>query len=324
MVANKKITEGVSKLEKVFGKGIVMNLEDDGIKMPRTSSGSLTLDIALGGGMPDARIIEMYGAASAGKTTVALHTIAEYQKNGHLCAFIDAEMAYDKTYASILGVNNSELLFSQPDCGEDVFTVAETLILTGEIRCIVIDSVAAMIPKAELEGDYGDSKMGLHARLMSQGMRKITAIAKKNNCTLIFINQTREKIGIVYGINEVTTGGKSLEFYASVRCRVSKSKGADEEGERATSVVKVEVVKNKTAPPYRKAQFDIRFGEGIDKAGEIVDLATELELLNKSGSWYSYNGDKLGQGRAAIVQMLKDNPEFSNELEVKIREHYGL
>lgn len=323
MEDNKKLQEAISKLEKTLGKGVVMNLENDGIKMPRTSNGSLTLDIAMGGGVPDGRMLEYFGEESSGKTTTALHHIAERQSKGEICAFIDVEHAYDKDYAALLGVDNSKLIFSQPDCGEDVLTVVETLILSGQVRCIVIDSVAAMIPKAELEGDFGDTKMGLHARLMGQAMRKLTAASNKNNCTLIWINQLRQKI-VLFGDPNVTTGGNALKFYASIRCKFSKSKGADEEGERASSVVKVEVIKNKTAPPFRKAQFDIRFGEGIDKFGEIVDLATTLEIIKKSGSWYSYNDTKLGQGRAAVIDFFKDNIEFSNEIETKVREHYGI
>lgn len=325
MEDNKKLQETLTRLEKTYGKGIVMNLEDNGIKMPRTSSGSLTLDIAMGGGVPDGRIIEFFGAESSGKTTLSLHHIAERQKKGEVCAFLDIEHSYDKNYASLLGVDNSKLLFSQPDCGEDVLEIVEALILSGQVRCIVVDSVAAMIPKAELEGDFGDVKMGALARLMSQAMRKLTAISQKNNCTLIFLNQLRNKIGgVIYGSPLVTTGGEALKYGASIRCSISKSKGAEEDGERTTSVVKVEVVKNKTAPPFRKAQFDIRFGEGIDKFGEIVDLATNLEIIKKSGSWYSYNDTKLGQGRAAVIDFFKDNIEFSNEIETKVREHYGI
>lgn len=320
MEDNKKLLDSIAKLEKTFGKGIVMSLEDDNIQLPRTSSGSIKFDMALGGGVPNGRIIEYYGAESSGKTTLALHNIIEYQKDNKKCAFVDAEHSFDKGYAKAIGVNTKELLVSQPDCGEDAFTVIEALVQSGVVKCIVVDSVAALTPKAEIEGDFGDSKMGLHARLMSQAMRKLTGISHRNDCTLIFINQTRDKIGVMYGNPETTTGGNALKFYASIRVKFTKSKGLEDNGERTTSHVKVEVVKNKTAPPFRKAEFEIRFGEGVDKASEIVDIGTELGIITKAGSWYSYGDAKIGQGKQAVTEFMKDNPELFEEIKGQVYE----
>jgi len=315
----------LAKLDKTYGKGTVMRLNDDKIgEIPHISTGSLTLDIALGiGGVPRGRVVEIYGPESSGKTTVALHCIAETQKGGGLAAFIDAEHAFDKTYAGKLGVDLDNLLMSQPDNGEQALEIAEQLIRSGAIEIIVIDSVAALVPKAELEGEMGDSKVGLQARLMSQAMRKLTGAISKTSCCCIFINQLREKIGVMFGSPETTTGGNALKYYASVRLDIRRI-GAIKEG--TDNVVgnrtRVKVQKNKLAPPFRQAEFDIMYGEGVSKAGEIVDLATELEVIKKSGSWYSYNGNKLGQGRDAVKNLLNDNPELSDELEAKIRAKY--
>ena len=315
----------LAKLDKTYGKGTVMRLNDDKIgEIPHISTGSLTLDIALGiGGVPRGRVVEIYGPESSGKTTLALHCIAETQKGGGLAAFIDAEHAFDKTYAGKLGVDLDNLLMSQPDNGEQALEIAEQLIRSGAIEIIVIDSVAALVPKAELEGEMGDSKVGLQARLMSQAMRKLTGAISKTSCCCIFINQLREKIGVMFGSPETTTGGNALKYYASVRLDIRRI-GAIKEG--TDNVVgnrtRVKVQKNKLAPPFRQAEFDIMYGEGVSKAGEIVDLATELEVIKKSGSWYSYNGNKLGQGRDAVKNLLNDNPELSDELEAKIRAKY--
>ncbi|MCC6721007.1 MAG: recombinase RecA [Bacteroidia bacterium] len=315
----------IDKLEKSFGKGIVMKMDDPGIgTMEVISTGSIGLDIALGvGGFPKGRVIEIYGPESSGKTTLAMHCIAEAQKKGGLAAFIDAEHAFDKTYAEKIGINTSEMLISQPDDGEQALEIADNLIRSGAIDVIVIDSVAALVPKAEIEGDMGDSKMGLQARLMSQALRKLTGTINKTGCICIFINQLREKIGIMFGNPETTTGGNALKFYASIRLdirRVNQIKdGLDATGNR----VKVKVAKNKVAPPFRTVEFDIMFGEGISKIGEIIDIGTELEIVQKSGSWFSYNGTKLGQGRDAVKQLLHDNPELADEIEAKIRDKFN-
>lgn len=315
----------IDKLEKSFGKGIVMKMDDPGIgTMEAISTGSIGLDIALGvGGFPKGRVIEIYGPESSGKTTLAMHCIAEAQKKGGLAAFIDAEHAFDKTYAEKIGINTSEMLISQPDDGEQALEIADNLIRSGAIDVIVIDSVAALVPKAEIEGDMGDSKMGLQARLMSQALRKLTGTINKTGCICIFINQLREKIGIMFGNPETTTGGNALKFYASIRLdirRVNQIKdGLDATGNR----VKVKVAKNKVAPPFRTVEFDIMFGEGISKIGEIIDIGTELEIVQKSGSWFSYNGTKLGQGRDAVKQLLRDNPELADEIEAKIKEKFN-
>lgn len=312
----------IDKLEKSYGKGIVMKMDDAGIgAMEVISTGSLGLDMALGvGGFPKGRVIEIYGPESSGKTTLAMHCIAEAQKKGGIAAFIDAEHAFDKTYAEKIGINTAEMLISQPDDGEQALEIADNLIRSGAIDVIVIDSVAALVPKAEIEGDMGDSKMGLQARLMSQALRKLTGTINKTGCICIFINQLREKIGVMFGNPETTTGGNALKFYASVRLDIRRMNqikdGLDATGNR----VKVKVAKNKVAPPFRMAEFDIMFGEGISKVGEIIDIGVELEIVQKSGSWFSYNGTKLGQGRDAVKQLLLDNPEMADEIEAKIRE----
>ena len=312
----------LDKLEKSYGKGAVMKLGDEAVEpLESISTGSLGLDIALGiGGLPKGRVIEIYGPESSGKTTLATHVIAEAQKKGGIAAFIDAEHAFDKYYAQKLGVDVENLLIAQPDNGEQALEIADNLIRSGAIDIIVIDSVAALVPKAEIEGEMGDSKMGLQARLMSQALRKLTGTIAKTGCCCIFINQLREKIGIMFGNPETTTGGNALKFYASVRLdirRISQIKDTDEvSGNR----VKVKIVKNKVAPPFRIAEFDIMFGEGISKAGEVVDLGVEYEIIKKAGSWFSYGDTKLGQGRDAVKQLLLENPELMEELEVKIKE----
>ena len=312
----------IDKLEKSYGKGAVMKLGDAPIEMMEfISTGSLGLDIALGiGGVPKGRVIEIYGPESSGKTTLATHIIAEAQKAGGIAAFIDAEHAFDQFYAQKLGVDIENLLISQPDNGEQALEIADNLIRSGAIDVIVIDSVAALVPKAEIEGEMGDSKMGLQARLMSQALRKLTGTISKTNCCCIFINQLREKIGVMFGNPETTTGGNALKFYASVRLdirRISQIKDSDEvSGNR----VKVKIVKNKVAPPFRIAEFDIMFGEGISKSGEIVDLGVEYGIIKKAGSWFSYGETKLGQGRDSVKQLIGDNPELSEELEKKIKD----
>ncbi len=312
----------MERIDKDYGKGSVMLMnEKASVVQEVVSTGSIGLDTALGiGGLPRGRVVEVYGPESSGKTTIAIHVIAEAQKKGGMCAIIDAEHAFDNAYAKKLGVNVDNLLISQPDYGEQALEIADRLILSGALDVVVIDSVAALVPKSELEGEMGDSKMGLHARLMSQALRKLTATISKTNTICIFINQLREKIGVMFGNPETTTGGNALKFYASVRLdirRISQIKDGDEAiGNR----VKVKVVKNKVAPPFRAAEFDIIFGEGISKTGEIIDMGVDMNIIQKSGSWYSYNGDKLGQGRDAVKNLLFDNPELSNEIEAKIRE----
>lgn len=312
----------MDKLEKDYGKGSVMMLGDKAQLIKEViSTGSLGLDVALGiGGLPRGRVIEIYGPESSGKTTIATHVIAEAQKKGGMCAFIDAEHAFDSSYAKKLGVDVDNLLISQPDYGEQALEIADRLILSGALDVVVIDSVAALVPKSELEGEMGDSKMGLHARLMSQALRKLTATISKTNTICIFINQMREKIGVMFGNPETTTGGNALKFYASVRLDIRRMTQVKDGDSAIGNHVKVKVVKNKVAPPFRAAEFDIIFGEGISKTGEIIDMGTELGIIQKSGSWYSYNNDKMGQGRDAVKQLLIDNPELAKELETKIRE----
>lgn len=312
----------IDKLEKAFGKGVVMRMSsDDKVEgIDAISTGSLGLDIALGiGGFPVGRIIEIYGPESSGKTTLALHTIAEAQKRGGMAAFIDAEHAFDRAYAERLGIDTENLLIAQPDDGEQALEITENLIRSGAIDVIVVDSVAALVPRAELEGEMGDSKMGLQARLMSQAMRKLTGTINKTHCICIFINQLREKIGVMFGNPETTTGGNALKFYASVRLdirRIGQLKdGLDMVGNRT----KVKVVKNKVAPPFRVVEFDIMYGQGISKVGEIVDLGVDFGIIKKSGSWFSYNETKLGQGRDAVKDLLKDNPELADEIEKQIK-----
>ena len=312
----------LDKLEKSYGKGTIMKLGDTAIEpIEVISTGSLGLDIALGvGGLPKGRVVEIYGPESSGKTTLAIHAIAESQKKGGIAAFIDAEHAFDRFYAKKLGVDVENLLISQPDNGEQALEIADNLIRSGAIDILVIDSVAALVPKSEIEGEMGDSKMGLQARLMSQALRKLTGTISKTGCCCIFINQLREKIGVMFGNPETTTGGNALKFYASVRLdvrRISQIKDSDEvSGNR----VKVKIVKNKVAPPFRIAEFDIMFGEGISKAGEIIDLGVEHNIIKKAGSWFSYGETRLGQGRDAVKQLIMDNPELMEELEVKIKE----
>jgi recombination protein RecA len=312
----------MDKIEKDYGKGSVMMMNEKGeMQQEVISTGSIALDSALGiGGLPKGRIVEIYGPESSGKTTIAIHVIAEAQKKGGMCAIIDAEHAFDSSYAQKLGVDVENLLISQPDYGEQALEIADRLILSGALDVVVIDSVAALVPKSELEGEMGDSKMGLHARLMSQALRKLTATIAKTNTICIFINQLREKIGVMFGNPETTTGGNALKFYASVRLDIRRTQQVKDGDEAIGNHVKVKVVKNKVAPPFRAAEFDIIFGEGISKAGEIIDMGTELGIINKSGSWYSYNDDKLGQGRESVKQLMLDNPELATEIETKIRE----
>ncbi len=312
----------LDKLDKTYGKGTVMKMGDKAIEEVETiSSGSLGLDLALGvNGYPKGRIIEIYGPESSGKTTLTLHAIAEAQKAGGIAAFIDAEHAFDRNYAEKLGVDIENLIISQPDNGEQALEIAENLIRSGAIDIVVIDSVAALTPKSEIEGEMGDSKMGLHARLMSQALRKLTGTISKTHCTVFFINQLREKIGVMFGNPETTTGGNALKFYASVRLDIRRSSQIKDGENVIGNRTKVKVVKNKVAPPFKTAEFDIMYGEGVSKTGEILDLAVEFEIVKKSGSWFSYGDTKLGQGRDAVKALIKDNPELADELEVKIKE----
>ncbi len=320
----KTLQATIDRLDKTYGKGTIMRLGDrQAIEVEVIPTGSLGLDIALGCyGLPKGRIIEIYGPESSGKTTLAIHAVAECQKRGGIAAFVDAEHAFDRFYAEALGVDVNNLLISQPDNGEQALEITENLIRSGAVDIIVIDSVAALVPRAEIEGEMGDSKMGLQARLMSQAMRKLTANIGRTGCCCIFINQLREKIGVMFGNPETTTGGNALKFYASVRLDIRKSGAAlkDKEGNLVGNQVKVKVVKNKLAPPFRIAQFDIIFGEGISKVGEIVDLGAEYDIIQKSGAWYAYNGAKIAQGRDAAKQFLKDNPEVAHEIEGKVKE----
>ena len=313
----------LDKLDKTYGKGTVMKMGDSpNENVEAISSGSLGLDIALGvGGYPKGRVVEIYGPESSGKTTLTLHAIAECQKKGGIAAFIDAEHAFDRFYAENLGVDIENLIISQPDHGEQALEIADNLIRSGAIDMVIIDSVAALTPKSEIEGEMGDSKMGLHARLMSQALRKLTSSISKTNCTVMFINQLREKIGIMFGNPETTTGGNALKFYASIRLDIRRStqiKNSD--GVVMSNKTRVKIVKNKVAPPFKLAEFDIMYGEGISKVGEIIDLAVESEIINKSGSWFSYEGTKLGQGRDAVKTLLKDNPDLMETLESKLKE----
>jgi recombination protein RecA len=312
----------LDKLDKAYGKGTVMKMSDQAIEdVDAISSGSLGLDIALGvGGYPRGRVIEIYGPESSGKTTLTLHAIAEAQKAGGIAAFIDAEHAFDRFYAEKLGVDLENLIISQPDNGEQALEIADNLVRSGAIDIVVIDSVAALTPKSEIEGEMGDSKMGLHARLMSQALRKLTASISKTNCTMIFINQLREKIGVMFGNPETTTGGNALKFYASVRLDIRRSTQIkDSNGEVVGNKTRVKVVKNKVAPPFRMAEFDIMYGGGVSKVGEILDLAVDHDIVKKSGSWFSYGDTKLGQGRDAVKSLLIDNPDLMDELEEKVR-----
>ncbi len=317
----------ISKLEKDFGKGTVMKLGDAGanVSVETVPTGSLSLDIALGlGGVPKGRVIEVYGPESSGKTTVTLHMIAEVQKRGGIAGFIDAEHALDPVYAKNIGVNIDELYISQPDSGDQALEIAETMVRSGAMDIVVIDSVAALVPRQEIEGDMGDSHVGLQARLMSQALRKLTPVISKSNCVVVFINQLREKVGIMFGNPETTTGGRALKFYASVRMDVRKIETLKQNGEMVGNRTRIKIVKNKIAPPFKEAEFDIMFGKGISKEGDILDLATSIDVINKSGAWYAYKGDKIGQGRENAKLYLSQNPEVLREIEAKVRAHYGL
>lgn len=322
----KALGAALNQIEKDFGKGSIMKLgEASKMTLDVVPTGSIGLDIAIGiGGMPKGRIIEVYGPESSGKTTVALHTVAEAQKQGGIAAFIDAEHALDPVYAKALGVDIDNLIISQPDTGEQALEIAEALIRSGAIDIIVVDSVAALVPKAEIEGEMGDSHMGLQARLMSQALRKLTGSIKKSNCVAIFINQLREKIGVMFGNPETTTGGRALKFYASVRLDVRKVDTIKQGDKILGSRTRVKVVKNKVAPPFKQCEFDIMYGEGISKIGDLLDIATEIDLVKKSGSWYNYNDIKLGQGRENVKKFLQDNPDLVSELDIKVRDYYKL
>ena len=323
----KALDAALTQIERQYGKGAVMKLGDPSAQMnvETIPTGSLSLDIALGlGGIPKGRIIEIYGPESSGKTTVTLHMIAEVQKRGGIAGFIDAEHALDPVYAKNIGVDVDNLYISQPDCGEQALEITETMVRSGAIDIVVVDSVAALVPKAEIDGDMGDSHVGLQARLMSQALRKLTAVISKSNCTVIFINQLREKVGVMFGNPETTTGGRALKFYSSVRLDVRRIESLKQSGEVTGNRTRVKVVKNKIAPPFKEAEFDIMFGEGISQEGDILDLAANVNIVVKSGAWYAYEGNKIGQGRENAKQYLKDNPEICKEIENKVREHYGL
>ena len=319
----KSLESTISQIERSFGKGSVMRLgERDVVEIDAISSGSLSLDVALGiGGLPKGRIVEIYGPESSGKTTLALHVIAEAQKNKGTCAFIDAEHALDPIYARKLGVNTDEMLISQPDNGEQALEIADTLVNSSAIDVLVVDSVAALVPRAEIEGDMGDSHMGLHARLMSQALRKLTGSISRSQCLVIFINQIRQKIGVMFGNPETTTGGNALKFYASVRMDIRRIGAIKDRDEVVGNQTRVKIVKNKLAPPFKTVEFDIMYGEGISKTGEILDLAANIGLVEKSGAWYSYNGDRIGQGRENAKNFLKDNSEIALKIEQEIRSH---
>ncbi len=317
----------LGKIEKQYGKGAVMRLGDPAAQMnvETIPTGSLSLDLALGlGGIPKGRIIEIYGPESSGKTTVTLHMIAEVQKRGGIAGFIDAEHALDPVYAKNIGVDINNLYISQPDDGEQALEITETMIRSGAIDIVVIDSVAALVPKAEIDGDMGDSHVGLQARLMSQALRKLTAVISKTNCTVVFINQLREKVGVMFGNPETTTGGRALKFYSSVRLDVRRIESLKQNGEVIGNRTRIKVVKNKIAPPFKEAEFDIMFGEGISFAGDVLDLAVDADIVNKSGAWFAYQGNKIGQGRENARIYLKENPEILAEIEAKVREAHGL
>ena len=321
----KALEAAIAKLEKDFGKGTVMKLGDSAanVNVETVPTGCLSLDLALGlGGVPKGRIIEIYGPESSGKTTVALHMIAEVQKRGGIAGFVDAEHALDPVYAKNIGVDIDELYISQPDSGDQALEITETMVRSGAIDIIVVDSVAALVPRQEIEGDMGDSHVGLQARLMSQALRKLTPVISKSNCIVIFINQLREKVGVMFGNPETTTGGRALKFYASVRMDVRRIETLKQGGEMVGNRTRIKVVKNKIAPPFKEAEFDIMFGKGISKEGDILDLATSINAVNKSGAWYAYNGDKIGQGRENAKTYLREHPEIMEELEKKVRDHY--
>ena len=323
----KALDAALGQIEKQFGKGSVMKLGDKGAHMQieTTPTGCLSLDMALGlGGVPKGRIIEVYGPESSGKTTVALHMVAEVQKRGGIAGFIDAEHALDPVYAKNIGVDIDNLYISQPDNGEQALEITETMVRSGAVDIIIVDSVAALVPKAEIEGDMGDSHVGLQARLMSQALRKLTAVTSKSNCTVIFINQLREKIGVMFGNPETTTGGRALKFYSSIRLDVRRVETLKQGGEMVGNRTKIKVVKNKIAPPFKEAEFDIMFGEGISREGDILDLAVNTGVVNKSGAWYAYNGEKIGQGRENAKTYLRQNPAVCQEIEERVREGFGL
>ncbi len=323
----KALDAAISQIEKQYGKGSIMKLGDNAAHMnvEAIPTGSLSLDIALGlGGFPKGRIIEIYGPESSGKTTVALHAVAEVQRRGGIAGFIDAEHALDPVYAKNIGVDIENLYISQPDCGEQGLEITETMVRSGAVDIIIVDSVAALVPKAEIDGDMGDAHVGLQARLMSQALRKLTAVISKSNCIVIFINQLREKVGIMFGNPETTTGGRALKFYSSVRMDVRRIESLKQAGEIIGNRTRVKIVKNKVAPPFREAEFDIMFGQGISKEGDILDLAAEVGVINKSGAWYSYNGEKIGQGRENAKSYLRENPLICEEVEVKVRDYYRL
>lgn len=323
----KALDAAISQIEKQYGKGAVMKLGDPANQMnvETIPTGSLSLDIALGlGGIPKGRIVEIYGPESSGKTTVTLHMIAEVQKRGGIAGFIDAEHALDPVYAKNIGVDIDNLYISQPDNGEQALEITETMVRSGAIDIVVVDSVAALVPKAEIDGDMGDSHVGLQARLMSQALRKLTAVISKSNCTVVFINQLREKVGIMFGNPETTTGGRALKFYSSVRMDVRRIESLKQGGEVIGNRTRVKVVKNKIAPPFKEAEFDIMFGEGISREGDILDLAAQIDVIVKSGAWYAYEGNKIGQGRENAKQYLKDNPEMCEAVCRKVRAHYGF
>ena len=323
----KALDAAISQIEKQYGKGSIMKLGDNSAHMnvETIPTGSLSLDIALGlGGLPKGRIIEIYGPESSGKTTVALHAVAEVQKRGGIAGFIDAEHALDPAYAKNIGVNIDDLYISQPDCGEQALEITETMVRSGAVDIVIVDSVAALVPKAEIDGDMGDSHVGLQARLMSQALRKLTAVISKSNCIVIFINQLREKVGVMFGNPETTTGGRALKFYSSVRMDVRRIESLKQAGEVVGNRTRVKIVKNKVAPPFKEAEFDIMFGKGISKEGDILDLAADCGIIVKSGAWYAYNGDKIGQGRENAKTYLRENPLVCEEVEAKVREKFQL
>lgn len=323
----KALDAAISQIEKQYGKGSIMKLGDNSAHMnvETIPTGSLSLDIALGlGGLPKGRIIEIYGPESSGKTTVALHAVAEVQKRGGIAGFIDAEHALDPAYAKNIGVNIDELYISQPDCGEQALEITETMVRSGAVDIVIVDSVAALVPKAEIDGDMGDSHVGLQARLMSQALRKLTSVISKSNCIVIFINQLREKVGVMFGNPETTTGGRALKFYSSVRMDVRRIESLKQAGEVVGNRTRVKIVKNKVAPPFREAEFDIMFGKGISREGDILDLAADCGIVVKSGAWYAYNGDKIGQGRENAKNYLRENPLVCEEIEAKVRDKFEL
>jgi len=323
----KALDAAIAQIEKQYGKGSIMKLGDPGSNMnvETVPTGSLSLDIALGlGGIPKGRVLEIYGPESSGKTTVALHMVAEVQKRGGIAGFIDAEHALDPVYAKKIGVDIDNLYISQPDNGEQALEITETMVRSGAVDIVIIDSVAALVPKAEIDGDMGDSHMGLQARLMSQALRKLTAIISKSNCSVLFINQLREKMGVMFGSPETTTGGRALKFYSSIRMDVRRIETLKQNGEMVGNRTRIKVVKNKIAPPFKEAEFDIMFGEGISREGDILDLAADVNIINKSGAWYAYNEEKIGQGRENAKLFLRENPAIRDEIESKVRVFHGL